>query len=194
MQGIVLWGGRERFFVEQTVHTRLVSANARMPILTGLFGAGTMADAAFFLGLVVAGGCAYLIARTRRGYEMRAVGQSRAGGPGGGHLRLGRVVVSTMALAGWPGRARRIGHRARIQGLLTRKRPPDRAPASWGSRWPSLAKNNPLLILPAALLFGTLAQGGLAANSVVPKEIIEVIQAVIILAVAWRGLPSKGQT
>ena len=39
-------------------------------------------------------------------------------------------------------------------------------------------------ILLAALLFGTLAQGGLAVNALVPKEMVDVLQAVIILAVA----------
>jgi len=49
-----------------------------------------------------------------------------------------------------------------------------------------LARNNPLAVIPAALFFGTLAQGGLAANALVPKEIIEVIQAVLILAAGVR--------
>ena len=47
-----------------------------------------------------------------------------------------------------------------------------------------LASKNPLAILPAALLFGTLSQGGLAVNALVPKEIVDVLQAVVILAVA----------
>jgi simple sugar transport system permease protein len=47
-----------------------------------------------------------------------------------------------------------------------------------------LARNHPLGTIGAALLFGTLAQGGLAANALVPKEIVEVLQALIILAVA----------
>ena len=33
------------------------------------------------------------------------------------------------------------------------------------------------------MLFGTLSQGGLAINALVPKEIVEILQAVIILAV-----------
>jgi len=34
------------------------------------------------------------------------------------------------------------------------------------------------------LFFATLSQGGLAVNAVVPKQLVEVLQGVIILAVA----------
>jgi simple sugar transport system permease protein len=46
-----------------------------------------------------------------------------------------------------------------------------------------LARNHPLAVIPAALLFGTLSQGGLSINALVPKEIVDVLQAVVILAV-----------
>jgi general nucleoside transport system permease protein len=36
----------------------------------------------------------------------------------------------------------------------------------------------------AALLFATLSQGGLAVNALVPKQMVEVLQAVVIIAVA----------
>jgi general nucleoside transport system permease protein len=36
----------------------------------------------------------------------------------------------------------------------------------------------------AALLFGTLQQGGLALNAFVPKELMDVLQGVVICAVA----------
>ena len=45
-------------------------------------------------------------------------------------------------------------------------------------------KADPAGIVVAALLFGTLAQGGLVINAVVPKELVDVLQAAIILAVA----------
>jgi simple sugar transport system permease protein len=37
-------------------------------------------------------------------------------------------------------------------------------------------------VVLAALLFGTLSQGGLAVNALVPKEIVDVLQAIVILA------------
>jgi ABC-type uncharacterized transport system permease subunit len=36
----------------------------------------------------------------------------------------------------------------------------------------------------AALFFATLSQGGLAINAMVPKQIVEVLQGIVILAVA----------
>jgi simple sugar transport system permease protein len=36
----------------------------------------------------------------------------------------------------------------------------------------------------AALLFATISQGGLAVNALVPKEFVDVLQAVVIIAVA----------
>jgi ABC-type uncharacterized transport system permease subunit len=47
-----------------------------------------------------------------------------------------------------------------------------------------LGRNHPLGIVVAALLFGTLSQGGLVVNAMVPKELVEVLQGVMILAVA----------
>jgi simple sugar transport system permease protein len=46
-----------------------------------------------------------------------------------------------------------------------------------------LGRNHPRGVVLAALLFGTLSQGGLAVNALVPKEIVDILQAVIILAV-----------
>jgi simple sugar transport system permease protein len=39
-------------------------------------------------------------------------------------------------------------------------------------------------VVLAAILFATISQGGLAVNAVVPKEFGDVLQAVVIIAVA----------
>ena len=46
-----------------------------------------------------------------------------------------------------------------------------------------LGAGQPWAVLPAALFMGTLREGGLAVNHLVPKEIVLVIQAVAVLAV-----------
>ena len=53
-----------------------------------------------------------------------------------------------------------------------------------GDRGGALGRNHPAGVVLAALLFATLSQGALAVNAVVPKQLVEVLQAVIILAVA----------
>jgi simple sugar transport system permease protein len=47
-----------------------------------------------------------------------------------------------------------------------------------------LGRNHPAGVVVAALLVSTLQHGGLAASELVPRELIDVLQAVIILAVA----------
>jgi general nucleoside transport system permease protein len=46
-----------------------------------------------------------------------------------------------------------------------------------------LAKNNPIGVIFSALLFGILDHGGLSVNQIVPKEIMLVVQGLIILAI-----------
>ncbi|HTK82037.1 MAG TPA: hypothetical protein VL633_07075, partial [Bacteroidota bacterium] len=45
-----------------------------------------------------------------------------------------------------------------------------------------LAKNNPLAIVLTAVFFGTLEYGGLTINTFVPKELVNILQAIIILS------------
>lgn len=44
-----------------------------------------------------------------------------------------------------------------------------------------IARNRPLAVLPAALLFGFLAQAGLVVNSVLPREVIDILTGAILL-------------
>lgn len=46
-----------------------------------------------------------------------------------------------------------------------------------------LAKNNPIGIIFTSLLFGVMDYGGLAVNTIVPKEIMLVFQAIVILSI-----------
>jgi simple sugar transport system permease protein len=47
-----------------------------------------------------------------------------------------------------------------------------------------VGRNNPFGVVLAAMLFATISQGGLAVNAIVPKEFVDVLQAVVIIAVA----------
>jgi simple sugar transport system permease protein len=46
-----------------------------------------------------------------------------------------------------------------------------------------VGRNHPLGVPLAALFFATLSQGGLAVNALVPKEMVDILQAVVILAI-----------
>jgi len=47
-----------------------------------------------------------------------------------------------------------------------------------------VGRNHPLGVLVAAFFFATLSQGGLAIHAFVPKQMMDVLQGVVILAVA----------
>ena len=47
-----------------------------------------------------------------------------------------------------------------------------------------VGRNHPLGVVLAALFFATLSQGGLAINAMVPKQIVEALQGIVIIAVA----------
>ncbi len=53
-----------------------------------------------------------------------------------------------------------------------------------------LGAGTPWGIALAALLFGAMAQGGLAVNARVPSDVLTVAQAVVILAVGALGAAS----
>ena len=178
-QALVLWAGRRAFFVEQTVHTAPIVPAARLPGLPGL--GESAASWAFPLGIVACVLVWFLLERTRAGFELRAVGQSPSAARAAG-IAVGGAVISAMtlsgALAGLVGAGTVLGYKGYFEEGL------GSGTGFMGIAVALLARSHPLAIVAAALLFGTLAQGGLAANALVPKEIIDVLQAVIILAVA----------
>jgi len=47
-----------------------------------------------------------------------------------------------------------------------------------------VGRNHPIGVVLAAFVFATMSQGGLAVNAVVPKQMVDVLQAVVIIAVA----------
>jgi simple sugar transport system permease protein len=179
-QAFVIGVGRRGLFLHETVHTAPVVAAARLPT----FGAGTAASAACFLALAAALGCELLVRRTRLGFELRALGKSAPAAEAAG-VRVGATTVWAMtlsgALAGLVGTATVLGYKGYYEAGL------GSGVGFMGIAVALLARNAPWAIVPAALFLGTLAQGALAANAIVPKEIVDVIQGVIIFALALGG-------
>lgn len=175
---MVLWIGREAAFEPETVHTRAIVPAARLPAL-GL--ADSSASWAFVLALVVAAGVWWLITRTRQGFELRALGLNPHAAEAGGVSILGRtvgVMALSGALAGLAGSGTVLGYKGYFEEGL------GSGAGFMGIAVALLGRSSPTGVVLAALLFGTLSQGGLAANALVPKELVEVLQAVIILSVA----------
>jgi simple sugar transport system permease protein len=174
----VLALGRHGLFAPETVHTAPIVPGARLPAL-GL--AGSAANLAFFLALAAALLVWFTLARSRRGFELRAAGRSPLAAEAAG-IDLGWVTISVMALsgglAGLVGSSTVLGYKGYFEEGM------GSGAGFMGIAVALLGRSHPLGVIAAALLFGTLAHGGLAVNAIVPKEIVEVTQGIVILGVA----------
>ena len=176
--GLVLWAGNEWAFVGETEHTRRVVDGAFLPDL-GL--AGSAANLSVFLALACAGAVWYFLARTRRGFELRALGLAPLAAEAGGvDLRRATVLAMTASagLAGLVGANYVLGYKHYYENGM------GSGAGYMGIAVALLGRNHPAGVVAAALLLATLQHGGLAASELVPRELIDVLQAVIILAVA----------
>jgi ABC-type uncharacterized transport system permease subunit len=174
----VLWAGNRFFFESETTHTARVIPNATLP---GLGLGASAANAGALLAVAAAGVVWFALARTRRGYELRAFGLSPAAAENAG-IAPGRMTIAAMtaagALAGLVGSSSVLGYKHYFEEGL------GRGAGFMGIAAALLGRGHPAGVVAAALLLATLAHGGLAVNAMVPKELIDVLLAVIILAIA----------
>ncbi|WP_371037476.1 ABC transporter permease [Rhodosalinus sp. FB01] len=146
---------------------------------TALF-RGAPANVTFFVAIAACIAVWLLIWRTRLGYEIRALGFSETGARYAGISPV-RVVVVTMlisgALAGLMGINATMGEAERLILNSTE------GAGFIGIAVALMGRNHPLGVFLAALLFGFLYQGGaeLALWTNIPRELIVVIQALVIL-------------
>jgi simple sugar transport system permease protein len=168
--------------VEGSLHTREIAVGhvSRLDAFASAFH-GSAANLVLLLALVAAVGVGFYLFRTRRGFELRAVGlQPQAAEYGGvdvGGVWL-RAMIASGAIAGLGGLNFVLGYKHYYEegfaggaGFL-------------GIAVAIVGRNNPFGVVLAALLFATISQGGLAVNAIVPKEFVDVLQAVVIIAVA----------
>jgi simple sugar transport system permease protein len=168
--------------VADSLHTADIRAGA-LPRLSAYVAPfhGSAANVVIFVAVAAAIATGWFLFRTRRGFELRAVGLQPEAAEYGG-VRVGSVWWRTMALS---------GALAGIGGLnfvLGYKHYYEEAFAS-GAGFLGIAvaivgRNHPIGVVVAALVFATMSQGGLAVNAVVPKQMVDVLQAVVIIAVA----------
>ncbi|SFS13905.1 ABC transporter permease [Yoonia litorea] len=137
---------------------------------------------------------AYLfLSRTNMGYELRVVGQNPAFG-----RRMGMPVDRTVALSMALGGAAAGMAGFHIANAILKRLPSD-FPAGLGFEGivvALLARNDPRLILPAALFYGYLRAGAqvMERTTDVSREMVLVVQAIIILLIVSENLlPRLGQ-
>ena len=168
--------------VPETLHTPEIKAGAvpRLTALSAMF-AGSAANTTFVFAIIAAAAVWWYLFRTRAGYELRAVGLQPDAAEYGG-VRVGSVWAKTMivsgALAGLGGVNYVLGYKHYYEeGFGT-------GSGFLGIAVALVGRNHPVGVVIAALLFATLSQGGLAVNALVPKQMVDVLTAVVIIAVA----------
>ncbi len=150
--------------------------------------AGTRLTAALPLAIIAAVGLWWWLGRTVGGFELRTVGRSERVARYAG-ISVTRVIVKTMAISG---ALAGLGGACEVLGLFHRFN----AQLSPGYGFTSiavalLAQSNPLGVIVSGFFFGVLSNGALSMQAFagVPKDLISVIEGLIILFVAlrWAG-------
>jgi simple sugar transport system permease protein len=165
------------------MQTPLIPKAARVPRLQELFPnalEGSTLNHASWLAIVAAVAVWALLRFTRFGFALRAVGKNPDAARAAG-ISPGRIIVASMfisgAISGLVGVEFVLGHKGYFEEGFS---------AGYGFLGIAvalLANNHPIGLLFTAFLFGILNYGKVAAAGDVPKDIIEIMQAAIILSV-----------
>lgn len=179
-----LYGGPLR--VGEQVHTRAVTAGARIPKLDTLFPAlrGSALNVAFLVALIVPFIVDAELKYTVAGLRVRALGGNPEAARTLG-VPLTATTARTMAvsgfLAGCGGLHYVLGAKGFAEDGL------GSGVGFGGLAVAILARGNPWGILVAAVSLGLLQQGGLVVNAIVPSDMFSVAQAIALVAAAALG-------
>ncbi|MBA7537513.1 hypothetical protein ES705_29782 [subsurface metagenome] len=172
-------------------HTREIAEAARLPRLYTIlqyfnidFPAYNQVNVSFFIAIGVAILAYYILWKTNLGYEIRAVGYSPLAAEYGGISVAKNIILAMVisgAFAGLVGTNEIMGFKYKWrQELFT-------GLGFNGIAVALLGKNHPLGVVLAAILFGILNYGGAIVNIFtegrIPRELIMVLQAVIVIFV-----------
>jgi simple sugar transport system permease protein len=166
-----------------SVRTADVAPHARLSRLSTYFPAleGSAASTAIAIAVVLVALILWVLPRTRAGREAELVAQNDEACRVEGipvQWRRAQALLMSGGVAGLASLGTVLGYKGYFEQGLG-------AGAGFaGLAVAILGRGRLVGVVFAALLFGTLAQGGLAINAYVPGEVMEVIQGVVIVAVA----------
>jgi ABC-type uncharacterized transport system permease subunit len=176
------WVVTSRLHVPETVHTPEINAGTVAP-LSRFFPAfhGSAANLTILFAIAAVVWMWWYLFRTRRGYELRAVGlqpdAAEYGGINVGGAWIRAMTISGM-IAGLGGTNFVLGYKHYYEeGIVG-------GAGFLGIAIALVGRNHPAGVVIAAFFFAVLSQGGLAIHAFVPKEMVEVLQGAVILAVA----------
>lgn len=179
--GVALYAGNRLIFRGGTTRGATIVDGAQLPQL-GL--GGSSANASLVLALLAVAAVWWLRSQTTWGQAWRAVGQSPDAARTTG-LPVARVQVLVMAgagaLAGLAATNFVLGHKHAFEEGL------GRGTGIWGISAALLGRMHPAGVVLAAVVLAFLSTGGLAVADLVPKELTEMLQGVVVLAVAAAG-------
>ena len=170
------------FHEPETIHTAELPAAAGLPSFETMFGLfkGSPVNASLLLAFLLAAALAYFLWRTPAGFEWRAVGASPDAARTSGvkvEATTIKILLASGAVAGLAGSNFVLGYKHYFeQGFAS-------GAGFLGIAVALVAKNNPIGVIPSALLFAFLSQAGLTLNRTIPREMFEILQAAAILIV-----------
>lgn len=181
----------------QIPQTRLLPVESQLPRIQGLFSDATLqafpflnlgrAHVGIFVAVFFAVVVWLVLKYTTLGYENRAVGYNPFAAQTGGisvQWTTVKALCISGALAGLAGGVEVMGVHHRLF---------DQFSSGFGFTGIAvalLAKNHPIAVIPAALLFGAMSAGGgtMQLEADVPQKIILIVQALVIFFVAAEGI------
>jgi simple sugar transport system permease protein len=173
----------------QIPQTKDVLGTAMLPRLTFIY-EYTRLNLGFGLAVIAVISVYVILEKTKLGFEIRSVGLNPVASSASGISVVRNTVIAMAiggALAGLAGAERVMGvHKHFISPF----------PFGYGFAGIAVAllgRNRPLGVLVAALFFGALASGGAQVDmeTHVPRELVTVIQAIIIIFVACEYLVTR---
>ncbi len=165
------------FHQPETIHTAELAATAFLPALPMQ---GSAVNASLFIAIAAALAVHYFLWSTPLGFELRAVGANPIAAKTSG-IRVERRILLILVLSGC------LSGLAGINFILGYKHYFEQGFASGagflGIAVALVAKNYPIGVIFSAILFAFLSQAGLTVQSIIPRELFEILQGIVILVV-----------
>ncbi len=170
------------FNVPATVHTPPIAPSGKIPRFDAFLSGfeGSPVNFSIFIAIAACIFVWYYVQRTKLGYELRVVGlNSKAAEYGGISVAKNLILSMTIggALAGLVGTNYVMGYKYYFEEGFSAET------GFMAIAVALLGNNNPFGVILAALLFGMLEYGGLVINTMVPKELVNILQAIVIIFV-----------
>lgn len=172
----------EIYSIPATIHTPEVSGQSFLPrfdLITGLF-RGSPFNTSFLIALLCTMIFYFIINKTSLGYEIRTLGLNKNAAEYA-RMKIKKLIILSMLISGG------ISGLGSINFIFGYKHYYELGFSEGGGyigiAVALIARNNPFAVIITAFFFGILEYGGLTINTMVPKELVSILQAILIILV-----------